>query len=311
MDMVSEENSKRPEVCTTENAVGSGKAIPAKKYSTREYIKLSEDANQYIQDNLTLAKKNIETVKNLRKNLFAEDEGLFTMEPTLMGKPSDVSTTNVYAPINCRFRTHLKESDTANNNFSSIIFSTTAVKPRVTVADLYLKPPSYTPKGLFTIPPTTHPSKIQTRPEDSYITCGNLLSKNYKTGNFKTGNLTTSHSSVINRLNSGPAANDDPNKPNYHRKNSSIGFQSQNFYTGFNLDAFGTGSSNSNAGVMPQGRRSYRAVKGNGENEVFGGKKYFSSGLPGGRVGGGGEYRRVVSSQEVGGGEYRVGGGEY
>jgi hypothetical protein len=188
LDMVNEENSKRPEVCATWNAIGSGKAIPAKKYSTREYIKLSEDADQYIQDNLTLAKKNIETVKNLRKNLFVEDDGLFTMESTLMGKPCDVSTTNVYAPINCRFRSHLKESETANNNFSSIIFSTTAVKPRVTVADLYLKPSTYTPKGLFTIPPMTQTSKNQTRPEDSYISCGNLLSGSYKTGNYKTGN---------------------------------------------------------------------------------------------------------------------------
>jgi hypothetical protein len=68
---------------------------------------------------------------------------------------------------------------------------------------------------------------------------------------------------------------------------------------------------------MPQGKRSYHAVNGNGENEVFGGNKYFSSGLPSGRIGGkggyggGGEYRSVVSSQEFGGGEYRVGNGNY
>jgi hypothetical protein len=174
LDMVSEENSKRPEICATGNNIGSGKAIVAKKYSTREYIKLAEDANQYIQENLMLAKKNIETVKNLKRNLFADDEGLFTTDPPPTGNPTDVSTTNIYAPISCRFRTYLNQSETANNNTTSYIFSTTAFKPRVTVADLYLKAPPRPPNALFPTPLNPHPPKPQTRPDETYMSCGNL-----------------------------------------------------------------------------------------------------------------------------------------
>lgn len=72
------------------------------------------------------------------------------------------------------------------------------------------------------------------------------------------------------------------------------------------MEAFGSVSSNSNAGVMPQPRRSYRTVNGNGENEVFLGKKYFSGGMGSGRVG---EYRSVAGGGECG--QCRGGNGEY
>ena len=316
LDLVAEENCKKPEpiIGNGITSVSSASKVgQARNYSTREYIKLTEDANSYIQDNLALAKKNIDTARNLKKKLFIEEEELFTIESNPVAKPAEISNTSSYQPISCRFRTHLKQYDTANNS-SSVIFSTNAVKPRVTVADLYLKPPTYTPKGLFGVP--TPSSGVQTtkayaRPEDSYVSCGNLLS-----GNYNTANITTSHSSAIKRFGNASGNTPDIKKPSYHRNNSSIGYASQKPYTGLNIDPFSNANGNSNAGPLSNNRRSYRPSTGT-EGDLYGNKKYFGSSIPSGRVGmkgvysGNGNYNSAVSSEEYGENGYRSQGAKY
>jgi len=273
-DDLGNNNPQPVNIASLNNIVSdNGSKIAAENYNTKQCSKdniIFTNENDFatshgnskggnvIKSQVSLTNRQGETNKNVEKLIFDTEENNSIGYSNNHSNIAQVQLPGG-ASINCRFRTHnLKDENSCNNN---ILFNANITKPRLTVADLYLKAPQF-----------NQPSTTTHQGENVYINQAPIMSGNVGASNIKRTychSKNTSHTYTSNKPYS--SYNNLVTESNQSGSNNNVQNQgSKNFVSYSNINISTNTSSGNNFGPKKYytknnlvGRTSYSALNGN------------------------------------------------